>query len=67
MVELELIENSTSHVDFDAKSFWIFADDIITTGATARAAHKALGTPKHFEVWVLAQRALSCGASRDLL
>lgn len=45
----------------------IFADDILTTGATARAAYQALGSPPHFEVWVLSERGLSCGASKDLL
>ena len=34
----------------------IFADDIVTTGATARAAHEALGGPKNFEVWALVFR-----------
>ena len=46
---------------------WIFADDILTTGATAFAAYEALGSPPHFEVWVLGRRSLSCGASTDLL
>lgn len=49
------------------RSLWIFADDVITTGATAWAAYQALGSPPHFEVWTLAQRGLSCGASKDLL
>ncbi len=34
----------------------VFVDDVITTGATARAAYAALGSPRNFEVWVLAER-----------
>ena len=34
----------------------VFADDILTTGATAQAAYKALGEPPHFEVWAIAWR-----------
>lgn len=34
----------------------IFVDDVITSGATARAAFHALGRPKAFEVWALAFR-----------
>lgn len=45
----------------------VFVDDIVTTGATARAAWKSLGKPRDFAVWSLAQRGLSCGASRDLI
>ncbi len=37
----------------------IFVDDVITTGATAEAAYWALGRPKKFEVWVLAERLLT--------
>jgi predicted amidophosphoribosyltransferase len=48
-------------------ALWIFADDIYTTGATALAAHKALGRPPHFEVWVIGYRGLACGPKRDLL
>jgi len=32
----------------------IFVDDILTTGATAMAAHQALGSPANFQVWTLA-------------
>ena len=34
----------------------IFIDDIVTTGATAKAAKKALGLTEGFEVWCLAHR-----------
>jgi predicted amidophosphoribosyltransferase len=37
----------------------LFVDDIVTTGATARAAYVALGRPKHFEVLSVAHRKLS--------
>lgn len=56
--------------DFAQKSagrYIVFVDDIVTTGATARAAWKCLGKPRDFAVWSLAQRGLSCGASRDLV
>jgi predicted amidophosphoribosyltransferase len=45
----------------------VFIDDIVTTGATAKAAWKTLGKPRDFAVWSLAQRGLSCGASTDLV
>lgn len=67
LVDIELNEISTEGVDIPTGTLWIFADDILTTGATARAAHFALGSPPHFEVWVFAQRRLSCGASKNLL
>lgn len=67
LIEMELIEKYTDSVDFSSQVLWIFADDIVTTGATARAAHITLGSPQHFEVWAFAQRSLSCGASSDLL
>lgn len=67
LIEMKLDEIYTQTVDFSDRALWIFADDILTTGSTARAAHKALGHPANFEVWVLAQRGLSCGASRTLL
>ncbi len=34
----------------------IFIDDVVTTGATAHAAHLALGKPKNFKVWTIAYR-----------
>jgi len=37
----------------------VFVDDIVTTGATARAAYFALGRPPHFEVWSIAYRHLA--------
>lgn len=66
---LEWAENFT-HADFNAKAAGkhiIFVDDIVTTGSTARAAWRTLGKPRDFAVWALAQRGLSCGASRDLV
>lgn len=37
----------------------IFVDDVITTGATARAAWLSLGRPERFVVWSLARRLLT--------
>lgn len=45
----------------------LFVDDVVTTGATAKAAWKLLGKPKDFAIWSMAQRSLSCGASTDLV
>ncbi len=66
-LRMEVLENYTGLKGVTEKTLWIFADDILTTGATARAAHRALGSPPHFETWVLARRKLSCGASKLLL
>lgn len=66
---MEWAENITQK-DFNAKSAGkhvIFVDDIVTTGSTARAAWRTLGKPRDFAVWALAQRGLSCGASKDLV
>jgi len=66
-LQFDLDENN-SELPIDwSEVLWVFADDIVTTGSTALAAYKALGSPPHFEVWTLAKRTLSCGASTDLL
>ena len=67
LIEMELVEKNTVMPEDWSEVLWIFVDDIVTTGSTARAAELALGRPPHFEVWVLAERSLSCGASTDLL
>ncbi len=36
----------------------VFVDDILTTGATARSAHKALGKPQPFMIFTLSWRRL---------
>lgn len=39
----------------------VFADDVITSGATAMAAYMALGDPDQFEVWTLVARPRLAG------
>lgn len=46
----------------------ILVDDVLTTGATARAVRHALGSPVGFEVWTLAARSrLSCGVLEPMI
>ena len=44
----------------------IIVDDVVTTGATARAAFNTLGRPKNCEVWCLMDRR-PCGTGQPLL
>lgn len=66
-LRLELSEKYSDLSKDQTSVLWIFVDDIYTTGATAHSAYEALGSPPHFEAWVLGYRSLSCGASRYLL
>ena len=52
-----LAEEFTQILTDSREDLWIFADDVFTTGATAKAAFLALQSPPHFEVWCLGQRA----------
>lgn len=38
------------------EDLFIFIDDLVTTGATAMAAHMTLGCPKNYEVWTIFNR-----------
>ena len=42
--------------DIDSQSVIIFCDDLVTTGATAQSAWRALGKPSNYFVWAIAYR-----------
>ncbi len=44
------------NANFPPQARVVFADDVLTTGSTARAAFKALGKPSGFEVWAIVWR-----------
>ncbi len=52
-----LSEEFTLNPQAQREDLWVFADDVLTSGSTANAVHLALGSPPHFEVWCLGQRA----------
>lgn len=66
-LRLELVEKYSGLLSEPTETLWVFVDDILTSGSTAHAAYEALGSPPHFEAWVLGRRSLSCGASTYLL
>jgi predicted amidophosphoribosyltransferase len=45
--------------DIPAGRLVILIDDVLTTGSTAKASIKALGTDRPYEVWCLAHRRLA--------
>lgn len=48
-----------AHHEPPSEMAWVMIDDVVTSGATARAVYEAIGRPKQFEVWTLAARPLS--------
>lgn len=54
----DLREEFSSLLKDSTEVLWVLADDIITTGSTAKAIYEALQKPPHFEVWTLAQRGV---------
>ena len=55
--ELQIIEiENTDATTASPSQHFIFVDDILTTGATARAAWKALGKPRNFKILTLTWR-----------
>lgn len=56
-IQLELLEPDISPF-FRPGQTIVFVDDVLTTGSTARAAYKALGSPSQFVIWTLFRRRL---------
>lgn len=52
------LQTLVADVNFTAKTSVLFVDDVLTTGATARAAFNALGRPSDFCVLTVAWRLL---------
>lgn len=61
-IHLEVSEKFSKELTKNKKI--IFVDDVVTTGFTAQAAFRALGSPNDFEVWCLAHRRLAEGTSQ---
>lgn len=61
------VRRSVNFAKKQEEALYILVDDVLTTGATAYSCYLALAKPGNFEIWVLAKRSLSCGASTDLL
>ncbi|MCB0390442.1 MAG: hypothetical protein KDD58_04085 [Bdellovibrionales bacterium] len=57
---LNIKVNLSHQFKMDPQKTYIFIDDVITTGSTARACWETLGRPPKFEVRALIYRSSSC-------